>query len=58
MNLMFMTVDEARYYRDSQTILADKIINAVKEYFKKNTRLIAAGLMGSNGTCTHTYLSK
>lgn len=58
MNPMIMTVNEAKYYRDAQKIIADKIINTVKNYFKENAEILASGLMGSSSTFFRSHSGK
>lgn len=58
MNLMNITAEEARYYRDAQMVIVEKFISAVKKYFAENARIIAAGLTASNGTFFNPFAGK
>ncbi len=47
---MNMSVEDAKYFLETQERLADKIIGAVKKYWKENADMICAGFASMNGS--------
>lgn len=46
---MNMTYEDAMYWLAANEMIGDKIINAVKKFFKENGEMICAGLAAMNG---------